>query len=61
MKEVIESLNDSQRGVFRSKEYLRDQIYLLIKIAPQYFKILHFSTGIFLKLLIQKPNHFELR
>ena len=49
--ELLRRMNDSQRGVFRSKEQVRDQIHLLVKIAPQTFKLISTASGQMLKLL----------
>ena len=37
MTEVIKNLEDRYRGAFTSKEYLREQIKLLVIVAPNYF------------------------
>ena len=61
LKKVLEALEDSQRGSFQSKEFLRQQITLLTQIAPHVFKVISSLQGQMLKILNKRVQHLEIR
>lgn len=61
MKKVLESLVDSQRGSFQSKEFLKDQIQTLCTMAPDVFKVIKTQQGQMLKIMNKKVTHIQMR
>ena len=57
MSEVIKNLEDRYRGTFTSKEYLREQIKLLVMIAPTYFSVIKNIKGEMLKIIKKNPSY----